>query len=89
MFSLASSFNSWRYGWGAEYEAGTEKRSSALLLSPTVSLPLNSVPWLTANASLTANLSYYGQSLVPGSGEIVNEPLFAWNAVARVAELHL
>ncbi len=83
-FSMSSSFNSWRYGWRSEYDLGTERRSTTLLLSPTLSLPLNAVSWLTANASVTANLSYYGQSLAPESGEVLNEPLFAWNGVVKV-----
>jgi LPS-assembly protein len=83
-FSLASSFNSWRYGWRSEYDSGAEKRSSTLLLSPTLSLPLTPVPWLTANAAVTANLSQYGQSLDPESGEVLSDPLFAWNAVVKI-----
>ncbi len=83
LFSLASSVNSWRYGWRSEYDSGEEKRSTTYLLSPTLSLPVNSISWLTANAALTANLSYYGQSLDPESGTVLDEPLFAWNAVFR------
>ena len=83
-FSMATSFNRTQYGWKAEYAAGTERRSSRLAVSPTLSLPFSSIPWLTATTSVTANLSYYGQSLDPESGGIVDEPLFTRNIVAAI-----
>jgi lipopolysaccharide assembly outer membrane protein LptD (OstA) len=81
-FSLSGGFNSWQYGWRSAYKAGTERRSTNLTLSPTLSLPFTSIPWLTANTSVTANFVYYGQSLDPASGQIVNDPLFTKNVVA-------
>jgi LPS-assembly protein len=83
-FSLATSFTRWQYGWKSEYAAGTERRSSRLAASPSLSLPFTSVPWLTATTTVTANLSYYGQSLDPAGGGIVDEPLFTRNLVAAV-----
>jgi LPS-assembly protein len=83
-FSLNSSFNRWQYGWKSQYEAGTERRSTRLAVSPTLSLPFSSVPWLTAAATATANLNYYGQSLDPGTGEVVEEPLLTRNFVLGV-----
>ena len=83
-FSMATSFARAQYGWKAEYAAGTERRSSRLAVSPTLSLPFSSIPWLTATTSVTANLSYYGQSLDPESGGIVDEPLFTRNLVAAI-----
>ena len=83
-FSLATSFNRSQYGWKSEYTAGTERRSSRLAISPSLSLPFSSIPWLTATTSVTANLSYYGQSLDPATGGIVDEPLFTRNLVAAV-----
>jgi lipopolysaccharide assembly outer membrane protein LptD (OstA) len=83
-FSLATSFSRWQYGWKSEYEAGTERRSSRLAVSPSLSLPFSSIPWLTATTTVTANLNYYGQSLDPASGGIVDEPLFTRNLVAAV-----
>ncbi|OGD13476.1 MAG: hypothetical protein A2V76_03685 [Candidatus Aminicenantes bacterium RBG_16_63_14] len=83
-FSLATSFTRWRYGWKSQYEAGTERRSTRLAVSPTLSLPFSSIPWLTATTSVTANLFYYGQSLDPESGGIVDEPLFTRNLVAGI-----
>ncbi len=83
-FSMATSFNRTQYGWRAEYAAGTERRSSRLAVSPALSLPFTSIPWLTATTSVTANLSYYGQSLDPESGGIVDEPIFTRNLVAAI-----
>jgi lipopolysaccharide assembly outer membrane protein LptD (OstA) len=78
-FSLNASLNRWRYGWRSQFEAGTERRSTRLSVSPTLSVPFSSIPWLTANASLTGNLVYYGESLDPATGETVAEPLFTKN----------
>jgi lipopolysaccharide assembly outer membrane protein LptD (OstA) len=83
-FSLNTSLTRWQYGWKSQYEAGTERRSTRLAVSPTLSLPFSSVPWLTATTSVTANLNYYGQSLDAGTGEVVDEPLFTRNFVLGV-----
>ncbi len=83
-FSLATSFSRTQYGWKSQYAAGTERRSSRLAVSPTLSLPFSSVPWLTATTTVTANLNYYGQSLDPATGGIVDEPLFTRNLVAGI-----
>lgn len=84
-FSLATSLARTQYGWKSQYEAGTERRSTRLTLSPSLSVPFSSIPWLTATTTVTANLSYYGQSLDPaGTGGIVDEPLFTRNLVATV-----
>ena len=83
-FSLAASLNRWQYGWRSDFEAGTERRSTRLSASPTLSVPFASIPWLTATTSVTANLNYYGQSLDPETGAVVDEPLFTKNVVASV-----
>lgn len=80
-FSLNTSLNRWRYGWKSQFEAGTERRSTRLSVSPTLSVPFSSVPWLTAAASVTANLNAYGESLDPDTGEVVDEPLLTRNFV--------
>ncbi len=83
-FSLAASLNRWQYGWRSDFEAGTERRSTRLSASPTLSVPFASIPWLTATTSVTANLNYYGQSFDPETGAVVDEPLFTKNVVASV-----
>lgn len=83
-FSLTGGFKNWQYGWRSEYRAGTERHSNSLSLSPTLSLPFSSIPWLTANTSVTANFTYYGQSRDLESSEIVNSPLFTRNVVVNV-----
>ncbi len=83
-FSLATSFTRWQYGWKSQYAAGTERRSSRLTASPSLSLPFSSIPWLTATTTVTANLHYYGQSLDAATGGIVDEPLFTRNLVAAI-----
>lgn len=83
-FSLATSFTRWQYGWKSAYAAGTERHSSRLTASPSLTLPFSSIPWLTATTTVTANLNYYGQSLDAATGGIVDEPLFTRNLVAAV-----
>jgi lipopolysaccharide assembly outer membrane protein LptD (OstA) len=83
-FSLASSVARSQYGWRSEYEAGTERRQSRIAVSPTVTLPFASIPWLTATSSVTVNASYYGESLDPVTGAIVGEDIFTGNLVAAV-----
>jgi LPS-assembly protein len=80
-FSLNTALDRWQYGWKSQFEAGTERRSTRLAVSPTLSLPFSPVPWLTAAASVTANLNAYGQSLDPDTGGVVDEPLFTRNFV--------
>jgi LPS-assembly protein len=86
-FSFSSSFSRWQYGWDNEFDQGTEKRLQSLSFSPFLSLPFSSIPWLTVNAALGANLNYYWQRLVPNllapGGEMttVNEPFFSRNFV--------
>lgn len=83
-FSLAASLDRWQYGWKSDYVAGTERRSTRLSASPTLSVPFTSVPWLTATASVTANLNWYAQSLDPGTGAVVDAPLFTRNLLGSV-----
>jgi lipopolysaccharide assembly outer membrane protein LptD (OstA) len=83
-FSLTGGYNNWRYGWRSEYRAGTERRSSNLTVRPTLSFPFSSIPWLTVNTSVTANVVYYRQSLDPETRQAVNKPLFTGNAVVNV-----
>ena len=83
-FSLASSLTRAQYGWRSQYEAGTERRSSKMALQPTLTLPFSSISWLTATTTVTANLSYYGQSLDPETGGIVDDPFFTGNVLAGI-----
>lgn len=83
-FSMNSSYTDWRYGWRSAFDAGTERRSNNFTLSPTISLPFSSIPWLTVNTSVTANFVYYGQSLDSGTSQVVDDPLFTKNITANI-----
>ena len=83
-FSLTGGFTNSRYGLRSQYRAGTERRLTSVTVSPTLSLPFSSIPWLNANAAVTVNLAYYGQTLDPGTRQIINDPLFTGNVVARL-----
>ena len=83
-FSFTGGYTNWRYGWQSEYTAGTERRSSNLTMRPTLSLPFSSIPWLTVNTALAANVVYYGERLNPETHQIVKSPLLTGNAVVNV-----
>lgn len=81
-FSFSSNFSRWEYGWKRDFDKGAQKRVQSLSFSPTLSLPFNSIPWLSLTSSVSANLNYYWQSLVPlspGSGTkvIADSPFFS------------
>lgn len=84
LFSLKTALNAWQYGWRSEYEENTQRRSSSLAVSPTISLPITGIPWMTVNAAVSANLVTYGQSIDPESGQIVDESLTTHNVVASL-----
>lgn len=64
-FSFNSSFNRWQYGWQTDFDNNIQKRLQYLNFSPTLSLPVNPFPWMTVSTSVSGNLNYYWQSLVP------------------------
>jgi len=78
-FSFNTSFNSWEYGWDTDYEKGEQRKSQSFVFRPTLFLPFTSIPWMSVNATVTANLDYYFQSYAPGTSKVVNEPLFTQN----------
>ena len=85
-FSFNSSFNRWQYGWQTDFDKDNQKRLQYLNFSPTLSLPLNPFPWLTATTSVSGNLNYYWQSLVPyplnpKQKMIGDSPLFTKNFI--------
>ncbi len=83
-FSFDSSFTSWKHGWKSDFDAGTERYNDALRFTPTLTLPFSAIPWLTINSSFTSNLSYSAQSLEPGTGQIIDEPMTLFNHEFRV-----
>jgi len=76
--SFSSSFNRWQYGWDTQYKSETQLKSQDFSLNPSLSLPFNGIPWLTANFSVESNLKYSWQSLKPGVG-IVDTPVLTSN----------
>jgi len=78
-FSFSSSFNSWQYGWDTEYEDNIQKRSQILALNPQLTFPFTLIPWLTLNSSFSSKINYHFQSYVPGTNEIVDEPILSHN----------
>jgi len=76
-FSFSSAFKRWEQGWETSYEAGTQKHSQSFNLAPSLTVPFNSIPWLTLTSTATANLTYYFQSYAPDSTNIVDEPLLS------------
>ncbi|MCX7972947.1 MAG: LPS assembly protein LptD [Candidatus Aminicenantes bacterium] len=78
-FQYFLSFQSWEYGWDSEFEAGKHKRTNIFALSPILSLPITTIPWLAVNASLGTNLIYYTKSYAPNTRQIIDEPLLLKN----------
>jgi len=76
-FSFSSVFQRWEYGWESEYEAGTQRQSQSLTFVPSLTVPFNSIPWMTLTSTLTANMTYYFQSYAPGSTVVVDEPVLS------------
>ncbi len=83
-FTLASSLTSWEYGWSGAYAAGTQRKSTNLVLSPVLSLPVRGLPWLDVMTSIAANFQYYGQSYQPNTRRVTPEPLFVPRFTAYV-----
>lgn len=73
-FSFLSRYESREYGWTSSFMTGTQRKSQSLNFIPSLTVPFNSIPWLTLTSSLSANLTYYFQSYAPSSSEIVDEP---------------
>jgi lipopolysaccharide assembly outer membrane protein LptD (OstA) len=78
--SFASGYSNQEYGWQEDYEKGTQRKAGSLTFAPTLSAPFTLIPWLTVNAAVTGNLTYYPTSYEPGTTTIGTEPLFTKNA---------
>jgi hypothetical protein len=74
-FSFGSGFNRWQYGTKAQFDAHRQLGSQNLYLTPTLSVPFNSIPWLTVNFDLEGVVNYYFKSYSFGTRDIINEPL--------------
>ena len=84
-FALNSTLNSWAYGTANQFDRGTERRSSELNLGPTLSLPLNTIPWFTVNLTAAGHVSYYGNSLNPDTKKVSNKNLLSGNYTLSAA----
>ena len=83
-FSFSTNFNAWEYGWDSAYEKGTQQKSQYLSFYPKLSLPFNSISWLTINSDLSSSSVYYFKSYKQGTKEIVNDPIFVNNYTTKV-----
>lgn len=80
-FSFSSGFSRWEYGWQSAYEKKDQTRSQSLNFRPALTLPFTAIRWLTLNTSVSANYNLYFQTLSPGTGEVVDEPLLTSNYI--------
>jgi len=76
-FSFSSILQKWEQGWESDYEKGDQKHSQSFNFTPSLTVPFNSIPWMTLTSSFSANLTYYFQSYAPNTQKIVNEPLLS------------
>jgi len=67
-FSFSSSYRNLEYGWDYQYETNTQLHNAEFNLSPVLSMPINALPWLTVDLSLTGDISHYSKSVAPGVG---------------------
>jgi LPS-assembly protein len=84
-FSFNSTYHRWQYGYTSQFENGTQRKSSELYFGPTLSAPINALPWLNFNFSLNGNLSYYGNSIDLTTRQVVDKPLFGGNYVLTMS----
>jgi len=76
-FSFSSSFKRWERGYQSEFEKDKQTHSQSFSLSPTLTFPFKSIPWLSVTSAFSANLSYYFQTFLPGTNSIVDEPVMS------------
>jgi LPS-assembly protein len=79
--SFTSTYHRWQFGYTYQFENGTQTKSSELFIGPTLSAPINALPWLNFNFSLDGNFSLYGNSIDPVTRRVVDKPLFSGNYV--------
>ncbi|MCX6561944.1 MAG: LPS assembly protein LptD, partial [Candidatus Aminicenantes bacterium] len=58
-FSMSAGYNNWEYGWQSQFDTGTQLKNKTITFFPSLSVPWASIPWLTANASISGNLQYF------------------------------
>jgi len=75
--SFSSSFERWERGWKSDYENSEQKKGQNLSITPTLTIPLTFIPWMTLNSSFSYNFSYYFNSYSPGTHQVVDEPLLS------------
>ncbi len=78
-YSLTAAFNNWQYGTASQFEDGSERKSTELYIGPAISIPINKIPWFTLNLTASGNMSYYGNSKDPETGETVEKSLVSGN----------
>jgi len=84
-FSFTSTYHRWQYGYTSNFENGTQTKSNELYFGPTLSAPVNALPWLNFNFSLNGNFSYYGNSIDPITHRVVDKSLFSGNYVLTMS----
>ncbi len=83
-FSFSSLFDNWEYGWESDYERERQRHSMSLAVSPAITVPFTSIPWLTLNSSVSTNFAYYFNSYAPGTTTVVNDPILSHNYSLRM-----
>jgi hypothetical protein len=83
-FSFSSLFDNWEYGWESDYERDRQRHSQSLAFTPTITVPFNSISWMTLNSSVSTNFTYYFNSYAPGTNKVVNDPILSHNYSLQV-----
>ena len=82
-FSFSGSFNNWQFGRDSDYKENKQLKGQDFSLSSILSVPFNSISWLSFDFSFEGYLNYYGQSR-SSAGKMTDEPLFTRNYAVNV-----
>lgn len=74
-FSFNAGFNRWQYGSQRQFENGRQLRGQNLYLTPTLTIPFTSIPWMNVNFALEGVANYYFKSYQYGTRNVIDEPL--------------
>ena len=74
-FSFSSSYSNWQFGSRTQFLNKRQIKNRELSFTPALSLPFNSIRWLSVNLSWEAFFNYYWRSLKEGG--VVEDPILA------------
>jgi lipopolysaccharide assembly outer membrane protein LptD (OstA) len=74
-FSFTSGFHRWRFGSKDQFANGKPLTGQSLSLTPTLTVPFNSIPWVNVDFALEGAVNYYFNSFSYGTRDMIDEPM--------------